>query len=305
MKKLFALIWLILSLAPILFIPYMMIGITSDVTDNPSESFDKTFNIVLYINILALVLIASFIAYIYHSDNVPKNKRGLWTVVLFLGHFIAMPFFWYWYVWHPINNNKQALAGQQIRPSRKIPILIGLAMILMMPMTIGFMKYKEAKSSDFFSKLFPYSNVDLNTERIPNGSISIEKIIAPRHTRYFRKTMSVFISDDSIVFKPSFSFSFENPFEIPFTAIHSCNKQCGGSTDYNLIFDNLGLVIEIENAPQILEWCWRNKIPVLSSGSRREWIYKGIDLPTKADLSDSLVSHEIYKQHLKRACQGY
>jgi hypothetical protein len=40
-----------------------------------------------------------FIVFALVSSAVPKGKRGLWAAVLFFGNFVAMPFFWFWYVW--------------------------------------------------------------------------------------------------------------------------------------------------------------------------------------------------------------
>ena len=47
-----------------------------------------------------LVTIA-FITYALASSAVPKDKRGLWAAVLFLGNVLTLPFFWFWYIWRP------------------------------------------------------------------------------------------------------------------------------------------------------------------------------------------------------------
>ncbi len=54
---------------------------------------------------LMVVLIASYIIYLFKSGVVPKEKRVLWTVVLIAGNMFAMPFFWFFYVWRaPVKN---------------------------------------------------------------------------------------------------------------------------------------------------------------------------------------------------------
>jgi hypothetical protein len=45
-----------------------------------------------------LITIA-FMAYALMSSAVPKDKRGLWAAVLLFGNMIAVPFFWFWYIW--------------------------------------------------------------------------------------------------------------------------------------------------------------------------------------------------------------
>lgn len=227
MKKFAVIIWVLLSLAPIFYIPYMMVGMSAGFSEDSTDSFDKTFNTMLALNMLMLVLLASFIFYLYRSDNVPKSKRGLWVAVLLLGNSIAMPFFWYWYVWTPLKKENRSNLGETYRPSKVVPIFMGLAMLSMMPITIALMKYQEAKASEFIAEAFPISLKNQNLDEITSGKISISKKLAARHTRYFHKSMTIYASNNSVVFKPSSIFSFHKPFEIPATAIHSCSKQCG------------------------------------------------------------------------------
>jgi hypothetical protein len=50
------------------------------------------------------VLIFVYIRYLFKTDTVPKDKKALWAVVLFLGNMISMPIFWYLYVWKYLGN---------------------------------------------------------------------------------------------------------------------------------------------------------------------------------------------------------
>jgi hypothetical protein len=56
----------------------------------------------LAVMLLIWVLIATYIVYLFKTTHVPADKRALWAVVLFLGNMLAMPFFWYLYVWRPL-----------------------------------------------------------------------------------------------------------------------------------------------------------------------------------------------------------
>ena len=51
-----------------------------------------------------LITIA-FITYALAGSAVPKEKRGLWAAVLFLGNMLTLPFFWFWYIWKPSANS--------------------------------------------------------------------------------------------------------------------------------------------------------------------------------------------------------
>jgi hypothetical protein len=48
-----------------------------------------------------LILTILFIAYAAKSAAVPREERGLWIAVLIFANFLALPFFWYWYMWSP------------------------------------------------------------------------------------------------------------------------------------------------------------------------------------------------------------
>lgn len=45
------------------------------------------------------VLIVIYIVHVFKTDRVPQDKKALWAVVLFLGNMIAMPIYWYIYIW--------------------------------------------------------------------------------------------------------------------------------------------------------------------------------------------------------------
>lgn len=44
-------------------------------------------------------LLAIYIYNVFNNDMVDKDKKALWAVVLFLGNMIAMPIYWYLYIW--------------------------------------------------------------------------------------------------------------------------------------------------------------------------------------------------------------
>ncbi|MCE9556131.1 MAG: hypothetical protein K8T91_22510 [Planctomycetes bacterium] len=45
------------------------------------------------------VLLVIYIRHVFKTDRVPQDKKALWAVVLFLGNMIAMPIYWYLYIW--------------------------------------------------------------------------------------------------------------------------------------------------------------------------------------------------------------
>jgi hypothetical protein len=53
------------------------------------------------------VLLTIYICNLFHNNSVDNDKKALWAVVLFLGNMIAMPIYWYLYVWREANPQPQ------------------------------------------------------------------------------------------------------------------------------------------------------------------------------------------------------
>ena len=49
--------------------------------------------------LLMFALIAFYNVFLFKTDRVPQDKKALWAAVLFLGNMLAMPVFFYLYVW--------------------------------------------------------------------------------------------------------------------------------------------------------------------------------------------------------------
>jgi hypothetical protein len=50
-------------------------------------------------------LLGIYIVNVFKNDRVSKDKKALWVVVLFLGNMIAMPVYWYLYIWEEDDRN--------------------------------------------------------------------------------------------------------------------------------------------------------------------------------------------------------
>jgi hypothetical protein len=46
-----------------------------------------------------MALMVFYIVNVFKNDRVDKDKKALWAVVLFMGNMIAMPIYWYLYIW--------------------------------------------------------------------------------------------------------------------------------------------------------------------------------------------------------------
>jgi hypothetical protein len=48
------------------------------------------------------VLIAVYIIHIFKTEALPQDKKALWAVIIFCGNMIAMPVYWYLYIWKKV-----------------------------------------------------------------------------------------------------------------------------------------------------------------------------------------------------------
>jgi hypothetical protein len=70
----------------------------------PSSDGPPLFVCVLFalhfatiIEVLALAIY--YVVHLFTRSAVPQDKRALWAVVLILGNMLAMPVYWYFYIW--------------------------------------------------------------------------------------------------------------------------------------------------------------------------------------------------------------
>ena len=69
----------------------------------PSGEMPTLIKIIFPLHFLTMiwvfVLVAIYIRHIFKTDAVPQDKKALWAVVIFLGNMVAMPVYWYLYIW--------------------------------------------------------------------------------------------------------------------------------------------------------------------------------------------------------------
>jgi len=305
-----ALLILVVTVMPIILLPLSIVLMsTNDLDsslDSPSQNFDVLFNVGIAVNTLIFILALGYIAYMYITPNVPREKRALWIVILLFVNVFAMPFFWYWYVWSPSTISGDLESAKKKKKTILIPILIGVAIISIFPILLIFHAYKQGHSYEYLADLYPPINMNDFSE-IYSGTISISRRYDKGMSAiYLSDGFKIYTGDSGVRFTPTFIKSFMyRPLEIPIANIHSCSRQCGGSKRYLLILDEANTEISLEDAPELVEWCWVNKLPILSSNARREWLYNGTELPDKSELNLTLVDKETYDYHAKQSCLGY
>jgi len=81
--------------------------------DGGSGGFPAAFAVLFALHIFTMLLIMGlsifYIVDVFRNNRVDKDKKALWAVVIFLGNMIAMPIYWYLYIW-----KEAAVAGNPL-----------------------------------------------------------------------------------------------------------------------------------------------------------------------------------------------
>ena len=67
--------------------------------EGPPVWFMALFALHLLTMLWVMGLMVFYIVNVFRNDRVEKDKKVLWAVVLFLGNMLAMPVYWYLYIW--------------------------------------------------------------------------------------------------------------------------------------------------------------------------------------------------------------
>jgi len=54
-------------------------------------------------NVYVLILVLIFLIYLNRMKSIDNEKKWLWRAFSFFGHVLAIPIFWYFYIWKEKN----------------------------------------------------------------------------------------------------------------------------------------------------------------------------------------------------------
>lgn len=108
----------IFSIWPIIYMVFFMLSIFAFMVLNishhpaPNSGPPLLFLIIFPLHFLTIieifVLLAIYMTFLFKTNYVKQDQKALWAVVLFLGNALAMPVFWYLYVWKNIKSEPNA-----------------------------------------------------------------------------------------------------------------------------------------------------------------------------------------------------
>jgi hypothetical protein len=62
--------------------------------------------VAVFSMISPFVVLIFYLTHTYRNSNLTKEQKHTWAALLFFGHIIVFPFYWYQYIWSDKNGNK-------------------------------------------------------------------------------------------------------------------------------------------------------------------------------------------------------
>ena len=102
----------ILSIAPLAFMVCFLTVAGNIIFGSPQGNHDVLpfyiFKTGPFAILIVSLLIVYFIYHIFIKSIVPSEKKYQWAVFLLFCHFLAFPFYWYFYIWKPLTASPSA-----------------------------------------------------------------------------------------------------------------------------------------------------------------------------------------------------
>ena len=111
MKKSTKILLVLATLWPFLYMILFFVFIFSSIFFRPSPGGEESgppffFAVFIALHLFTMLWIIALTVFymvkVFRNDRVEKDKKVLWTVVIFMGNMIAMPIYWYLYIWKEV-----------------------------------------------------------------------------------------------------------------------------------------------------------------------------------------------------------
>ena len=112
MKKSTKILLGLATLWPFLYMILFFLFIFSSILFMPGPGGGESgppffFVVFIALHILTMLWIMGLTVFymvnVFRNDRVDKDKKVLWAVVIFMGNMIAMPIYWYLYIWKEVS----------------------------------------------------------------------------------------------------------------------------------------------------------------------------------------------------------
>ncbi len=105
-------LWPLVYLGLFMFVWFrLFFGIMAPGSD-PLSNFPVAFIVArLATMLLSFALLACYVVHLFRNARFDGNMKAVWAIVLFMGGMIAMPIYWYLYIWQDAAPVSAAVQG--------------------------------------------------------------------------------------------------------------------------------------------------------------------------------------------------
>lgn len=132
-------------------------------------------------------------------------------------------------------------------------------------------------------------------------------LVSPKHRGAFayKNVVAIRLSSTGIEIRPTLGFM--QTVQVPIGEIRGCSMKCfGGSTwDAVVLVGQPPTEIGIPNATELINWCWQNRVPMVTTKVHDDWLYKHMPLPDRAAFAAQFSSRARFDEQTRRTCMGY
>lgn len=123
----------------------------------------------------------------------------------------------------------------------------------------------------------------------------------------FNSTVSVRLADAGIQLQPGPAAIFMDVVSIPTSAVEACSMTCWGNLarETEVLLPGPGIQLAFLNKPEVIEWCWRNRIPMVLGADHDSWYYHQRALPPRESYVKQFESRAKYSHQTHQSCMGY
>lgn len=137
--------------------------------------------------------------------------------------------------------------------------------------------------------------------------IELESARRDRSFGHFNSTLYLRLNESGIQLQPASNTIGMGIVTIPATAVTACSMRSWGplAHENEIILPEPGIVVGALNTPEIIDWCWNHRLPMISARDRDAWLHKGTPLPSMEAMTAQFESREAYDQRVKRLSAGF
>jgi hypothetical protein len=130
---------------------------------------------------------------------------------------------------------------------------------------------------------------------------------ATRGSTDYRSTIGLRVSGQGIQLEPLEDAHGMDLVTVPSSAVQACGMSSFGpkAQSVELYLNEQGIQLAFLNNQEVLDWCWQQRIPMVSHAAAAAWEHDGTPFPPRQAYAEQLASKDAYYRQAHRSAAGY